>query len=84
MGPCPGLARARPRPVLFSRDRARFLEKGLENWDFYVVKNTGLSRLGIDQIKFPMIIETKNFISLGLLTETQSLGFRCFRPSANC
>ena len=52
MGPSPGLARARPGPVHFSRDRARifekgpsstqardrFLEKGLENWDFYVVK----------------------------------------------
>ena len=61
MGPSPGPARARPGPVLFSRDRARnskkgpsstqardrFLEKGLENWDFYVVKNTGSSRLGI-------------------------------------
>ena len=62
MGPSPGPARARPGPVLFSRDRARnskkgpsstqardrFLEKGLENWDFYVVKNTGSSRLGIE------------------------------------
>ena len=52
MGPSPGPARARPGPVHFSRDRARnfekgpsstqardrFLEKGLENWDFYVVK----------------------------------------------
>ena len=52
MGPRPGPARARPGPVHFSRDRARifekgpsstqardrFLEKGLENWDFYVVK----------------------------------------------
>ena len=62
MGPSPGPARARPGPVHFSRDRARnfekgpsstqardrFLEKGLENWDFYVVKNTGSSRLGIE------------------------------------
>ena len=71
MGPSPGPARARPGPVHFSRDRARifekgpsstqardrFLEKGLENWDFYVVKiqarqGSGLvrdqySRLGI-------------------------------------
>ena len=52
MGPSPGPARARPGPVHFSRDRARnfekgpsstqardrFFEKGLENWDFYVVK----------------------------------------------
>ena len=52
MGPSPGPARAWPGPVHFSRDRARnfekgpsstqardrFLEKGLENWDFYVVK----------------------------------------------
>ena len=52
MGPSPGPARARPGPVHFSRDwaqnfekgpsstqaRDRFLEKGLENWDFYVVK----------------------------------------------
>ena len=52
MGPSPGPARARPGPVFFSRDRARnfekgpsstqardrFFEKGLENWDFYVVK----------------------------------------------
>ena len=58
--PRPGSGSA--RPVLFSRDRARnskkgpsltqardrFLEKGLENWDFYVVKNTGSSRLGIE------------------------------------
>ena len=56
--PGPGLAWAR----LFFRDRARnfekgpgstqardrFLEKGLENWDFYIVKNTGSSRLGIE------------------------------------
>ena len=28
--------------------RDRFLEKGLENSDFYVVKNTGSSRLGIE------------------------------------
>ena len=62
MGPSPGPARARPGPVLFSRDRARifekgpsstqardrFLEKGLENSDFYVVENTGSSRLGIE------------------------------------
>ena len=62
MGPSPGPARARPGPVHFSRDRARnfekgpsstqardrFFEKGLENWDFYVVKNTGSSRLGIE------------------------------------
>ena len=62
MGLSPGPARARPGPVHFSRDRARnfekgpsstqardrFLEKGLENWDFYVVKNTGSSRLGIE------------------------------------
>ena len=52
MGPSPGPARAWPGPVHFSRDRARnfekgpsstqardrFFEKGLENWDFYVVK----------------------------------------------
>ena len=52
MGPSPGPAWARPEPFHFSRDRARifekgpsstqardrFLEKGLENWDFYVVK----------------------------------------------
>ena len=52
MGPSPGPARARPGPVHFSRDwarnfekglsstqaRDRFFEKGLENWDFYVVK----------------------------------------------
>ena len=52
MGPSPGPAWARPGPVHFSRDRAqnfekdpsstqardRFFEKGLENWDFYVVK----------------------------------------------
>ena len=52
MGPSQGLAQARPGPVHFSRDwarnfekglsstqaRDRFLEKGLENWDFYVVK----------------------------------------------
>ena len=62
MGPSPGPARARPGPVHFSRDRARnfekgpsstqardrFLEKGLENLNFYVVKNTGSSRLGIE------------------------------------
>ena len=62
MGPSPGPAWARPGPVHFSRDwarnfekgpgstqaRDRFLEKGLENWDFYVVKNTGSSRLGIE------------------------------------
>ena len=62
MGPSPGPARARPGPVHFSRDRARnfekgpsstqardrFLEKGLENSDFYVVENTGSSRLGIE------------------------------------
>ena len=49
-------------PSHFSRDWAQnfekgqsstqaqdqFFEKGLENWDFYVVKNTGLSRLGIE------------------------------------
>ena len=52
---------SKPRPVYFFRARAQnfekgpgstqardqFLEKGLENWDFYVVKNTGSSRLGI-------------------------------------
>ena len=57
-----GSGPARPGPVHFSRDRAqifekgssstqardRFLEKGLENWDFYVVKNTGSSRLEIE------------------------------------
>ena len=62
MGPSPGPAQAWPGPVHFSRDwarifekgssstqaRDRFLEKGLENWDFYVVKNTGPSRLGIE------------------------------------
>ena len=62
MGPSPGSARARPGPVCFFRDRAqnfekgpgstqardRFFEKGLENWDFYVVKNRGPSRLGIE------------------------------------
>ena len=55
MGPSPGPARARPGPVHICRDRARnfekgssstqardqFFEKGLENWDFYVVKNRG-------------------------------------------
>ena len=60
MGPSPGLAR--PGPIPFSRDRARnfekgpsstqagdrFFEKGLENWDFYVVKNRGPSRLEIE------------------------------------
>ena len=62
MGLSPGLAWDLPRPVHFSRDwarnskkgpsstqaRDRFLEKGLENWDFYVVKNTGSSRLEIE------------------------------------
>ena len=62
MGPSPGPARARPEPVHFSRDlarnfekgpsstqaRDRFFEKGLENWDFYVVKNRGSSRLEIE------------------------------------
>ena len=62
MGPSSGPARARPGPIHFSRDRAWnfkkdpsltqardwFFEKGLENWDFYVVKNTGLLRLGIE------------------------------------
>ena len=62
MGPSPGPARAWPGPVHFSRDRARnfekgpsstqardrFFEKGLENWDFYVVKNRGPSRLEIE------------------------------------
>ena len=52
MGPSPGPAWAQPGPIHFSRDRARnfekgpsstqardrFFEKGLENWDFYVVK----------------------------------------------
>ena len=54
------LAQARPGPVHFSRDRARnfekgpgstqardrFFEKGLENWNFYVVKNRLLLHLG--------------------------------------
>ena len=62
MGPSPGSARARPGPVYFFRDRARkfekgpgstqardrFFEKGLEIWDFYVVKNGGSSRLEIE------------------------------------
>ena len=62
MGPSPGQALAPPRPVPFSRDWARnfekgpsstqawdrFFEKGLENWDFYVVKNRGPSRLEIE------------------------------------
>ena len=62
MGQSTGPAWAWPGPVHFSRDRARifekgpsltqardrFLEKGLDNWDFYVVKNTGPSRLGIE------------------------------------
>ena len=62
MGPSPGPARARPGPVFFFRDRARnfekgpgstqardrFFEKGLEIWDFYVVKNGGSSRLEIE------------------------------------
>ena len=62
MGPSPGSARARPGPVCFFRDRARnfekgpgstqardrFFEKGLEIWDFYVVKNGGSSRLEIE------------------------------------
>ena len=62
MGLSPGLAWDLPRPVHFSRDWARifekgpsstqawnrFLEKGLEKWDFYIVKNTGLSRLRIE------------------------------------
>ena len=61
-GPSTGPAWAQPGPIHFSRDRARnfekgpsstqardrFLEKGLENWDFYVVKNTGSSMLGIE------------------------------------
>ena len=51
-----------PRPIHFIRDRDRnfengpgstqaqdqFFEKGLENLDFYVVKNRGPSRLGIE------------------------------------
>ena len=62
MGPSPGPAQARPGPVFFFRDRARnfekgpgstqardrFFEKGLEIWDFYVVKNRGSSRLDIE------------------------------------
>ena len=61
MGPSPGAAQARPGPVHFSRDlawnfekgpsstqaRDRFFEKGLEIWDFYVVKNRGPPRLEI-------------------------------------
>ena len=52
MSPSPGPAWAQPGPIHFSRDgarnfekgpsstqaRDRFFEKGLENWDFYVVK----------------------------------------------
>ena len=62
MGTSPGPAWAQPGPIHFSRDgarnfekgpsstqaRDRFLEKGLENSDFYVVENTGSSRLGIE------------------------------------
>ena len=77
MGPSPGPARARPGPVHFSRDRAqnfekgssstqardRFFEKGLENWDFYVVKKRpvkardrtfvkGLGSLGLGSARY--------------------------------
>ena len=38
----PGYTQARPRLGI------DFFEKGLENWDFYAVKNTGSSRLGIE------------------------------------
>ena len=62
MGLSPGLARDRPRPIHFFRDwarkfekgpgstqaRDRFFEKGLEIWDFYVLKNGGSSRLEIE------------------------------------
>ena len=57
MGPSPGPARARPGPVHFlgiglkilrrAQAQDQFFEKGLEIWDFYVVKNRGLSRLEI-------------------------------------
>ena len=60
MGLSPGPARAWPGHIHFSRDwaqnfekgssstqaRDQFLEKGIENWDFIVVKNTGLSGSG--------------------------------------
>ena len=67
MGPSPGPARARPGPVHFFRDRARnfekgpsstqardrFLEKGLENWDFYVVKKEAHQGSGSNFCKGP-------------------------------
>ena len=59
MGPTLGPARALPGPAHSYRDwalnfekgssstqaRDRFLEKGLENWDFYVVKITHTSKI---------------------------------------
>ena len=65
MGLSPGLARARPGLVFFSRDWAlnfekgpcltqahyQFFEKGLENWDFCVVKKEARQGSGSNFVK---------------------------------
>ena len=95
MGPSPGPARARPGPVHFSRDRARnfekgpsstqardrFFEKGLENWDFYVVKNRGPSRLEIELLWRAWARLKIDIQGFGLARDRPGIDFLGLNPS---